>query len=63
MPDFRNALGSTVLKGLVYCYMGFPGSSVVKNPPANVGDSVDVGSIPELGRSPGRGNVELLQYS
>ena len=29
--------------------MGFPGSSVVKNPPANAGD---VGLIPGLGRSP-----------
>ena len=25
----------------------------VKNPPANAGDTGDVGSIPELGRSPG----------
>ena len=32
---------------------GFPGGSVVKNPPANAGDP---GSIPELGRSPGEGN-------
>ena len=32
---------------------GFPGGSVVKNPPANAGD---VGWIPGLGRSPGRGN-------
>ena len=31
----------------------FPSSSVVKNPPANAGDS---GSIPRLGRSPGEGN-------
>ena len=30
--------------------MGFPGDSVVKNPPANAGDT---GSIPGLGRSPG----------
>ena len=27
---------------------GFPGGSVVKNPPANAGD---MGSIPDLGRS------------
>ena len=39
---------------------GAPGGSVVKNPPANAGD---VGSIPGLGRSPGKGNVNLLQYS
>ena len=32
---------------------GFPGVSVVKNPPANTGD---VGSVPGLERSPGEGN-------
>ena len=35
---------------------GFPGGLVVKNPPANAGDGGDVGLIPGLGRSPGRGN-------
>ena len=40
--------------------MGFPGSSVVKNLPANSGD---MGSIPGLGRSPGEGNGNPLQYS
>ena len=33
--------------------MGFPGGSVLKNPPANAGD---VGLIPGSGRSPGEGN-------
>ena len=33
---------------------------MVKNPPAKAGD---MGSIPELGRSPGEGNSNLLQYS
>ena len=33
--------------------LGFPGGSVVKNPPANSGDA---GSITGLGRSPGEGN-------
>ena len=33
---------------------------VVKNPPANAGD---VGSIPGLGRSPGEGIGNPLQYS
>ena len=37
----------------------FPGSSVVKNPPANAGA---VGSIPESGRPPGEGNGNSLQY-
>ena len=36
---------------------------VVKNPPANVGDARDAGSIPAPGRSPGGGNGNLLQYS
>ena len=36
---------------------------VVKNPPANAGDIRDVGSVPGLGRSPGRGHDNSLQYS
>ena len=36
---------------------------VVKNPPANAGDARDVGLIPGLGRSPGIGNGNPLQYS
>ena len=43
--------------------MGFPGDSVVKNLPANAGDSRDLGSIPGLGRSSGVGNGNSLQYS
>ena len=45
-----------------YLYNGssFPGSSVIKNLPANAGD---IGSIPGLGRAPGEGNGHLLQYS
>ena len=39
---------------------GFPDGSVVKNPPANAGDS---GSILGSGRCPGEGSDNLLQYS
>ena len=39
---------------------GFPGGSVVKNPPAN---ARDLGLIPGLGRSPGEGNGNPFQYS
>ena len=39
--------------------MGFPGGSVVMNLPANAGDMY---SIPGLGRSPGEGNGNPLQY-
>ena len=35
---------------------------MVKNPPANTGDTRDVGLIPELGRSPVVGNGNTLQY-
>ena len=36
---------------------------MVKNLPASVGDVKDVGSIPGLGRSPGGGNGNPVQYS
>ena len=36
---------------------------MVKNPTANAGDIRDVGSIPGLGRSPGGGHGNPLQYS
>ena len=45
--------------GLNTNVLGFPGGSVVKNPPATAGD---MGLIPELGRSAG-GNGSPLQYS
>ena len=40
--------------------MGFPGGSKGKASACNVGDP---GSIPGLGRSPGKGNGNPLQYS
>ena len=40
--------------------LGFCGGSMVKNPPANVGEA---GSILGSGRSPGEGNGNPLQYS
>ena len=36
---------------------------MVKNLPANAGASGDAGSIPKLGRSPGKENGNPLQYS
>ena len=36
---------------------------MVRNLPANAGDIRDTGLIPELGRSPGEGNDNPLQYS
>ena len=40
--------------------LSFPGVSAVNNLPANAGD---MGLIPRMGRSPGEGNVNPLQYS
>ena len=40
-------------------YWGFPGGADSKESPCNAGD---LGSVPELGRSPGEGNCYPLQY-
>ena len=57
-PDFR------IYKRIhSYCFKpsgGFPGGSVVKNPPANAGDT---GSSPGSGRSPGGRHGDPLQCS
>ena len=42
---------------------GLPGSSVVKNPPANAGDTEVAGSIPESKIFPRVENSNLLEYS
>ena len=42
---------------------GCPDGSVVKNPPANVGDRSGEVSVPGLGRPPGAGKGNPLQYS
>ena len=46
--------------GITAGHLSFPGGAVVKNLPANAGHS---GSVPGLGRSPGEGNGNPLQYS
>ena len=43
--------------------MGFPNDSVVKNLPANAGDTGDVSLILGWGRATGKGNDNTLQYS
>ena len=44
--------------------LGFPGGSVVENPPANPGDTGDTSSIPWPRRSPkgGNGNSSILAW-
>ena len=47
----------------MYMYVGFPNGAVVNHPPANAGDSRDMGSIHGWERSPGEVNGKSLQYS
>ena len=47
----------------IYHTGGLPSSLVVKNLPANAGDARDRGSISGLGRFPGGGHGNPLQYS
>ena len=42
---------------------GFEGGVSGKEPPANAGDVGDMGSIPGMGRFPGGGHSNPLQYS
>ena len=49
--------------GALLYNLGFPGGSVVKNPPANAGNAGKMGLISESGRSSRRGNGNPLQYS
>ena len=42
---------------------GFPGDTVVKNPPANAGDSRDARSISKARKFPGGGSGNSFQYS
>ena len=42
---------------------GFPSGSVIKNPPANIGDAKDSDLIHGSKKSPGGGNGNPLNYS
>jgi len=56
-----------ILHRIVWCQLHGHWSSqvalVVKKPPANAGDISNASLIPGLGRSPGEGHSNLLQYS
>ena len=45
---------------LISATTAFPGGSVLKNPPANAGDTEEAGLMPEWEKSPGRGNGNPL---
>ena len=45
-----------------HTYIGFPGDASGKEPTANARGLRDMGSVPQLGRSPGGGHGNPLQY-
>ena len=45
----------------IYIYIGFPGSSIVMNPTANVRGTRNMSSFPGSGRSPREGNGNPLE--
>ena len=59
-PSIRFTLLS---QHLLLTLWAFQVDLVVKNPPANAGDTRDLSWIPGSGRSPGRGHENPLQYS
>ena len=64
---FPLSILDTFFKRSISFYVWAPWASqvalVVKNPTANTGDVRDMGLIPALGRSPGGGHDNPLQYS
>ena len=61
MIDYREFVHTVAISVKISSlYWGFPGGSDGKESACNVGD---LGSIPKLGRSPGGGHGNLLQYS
>ena len=54
------SINDQVFAEYLLCTKGFPGGSEVKASASNAGDP---GLIPGLGRSPGEGNGNPLQYS
>ena len=55
-------LGNMEIQWVVLRSRDFPSGAVVRNSPANAGDTRDTGLIPGLGRSLGVGNGNPLQY-
>ena len=61
-PTCKMRIILSILLAVYFLYCNFLGSVVVKSPPANAGDPRDVGIL-ELGRTPGEGKGNPLQYS
>ena len=60
----KGPIGRDFYLYFIYEILGsFPSGSVGKESACNAGDTGDMGSIPGLGRSPGEGSGNPLQYS
>ena len=55
--------GSSIFFNVIVVPLGFSGGASGKEPPASAGDTRDLGLITGLGRPPGGGNGNPLQYS
>ena len=61
-PKHMECSESSANGGNCSCEQASQAVQGVKNLPANAGDARGVGSVPALGRSPGEGNGNPLQY-
>ena len=61
-PSEHQGLLLLPIESFLRCFRASQVALVVKNPPANVGDAGDGGSIPGWGRSPGVGNGNPFHY-
>ena len=61
VSTFFSCLVSTVC--MDHSFFGSPGAPIITNPPASIGAAGDAGLIPGLGRPPGGGHGNPLQYS
>ena len=57
----KNIIKTLFFRYIIYWIL--LGGSVVKNLPPNAGEAGDMGSVPELGKSPEEGNGNPLLYS
>ena len=62
VSGMNREMGVDLYTLVILCIRASQEALVVKNPPANAGDTRDEGSISGSGRSPGKGNGTTVQY-
>ena len=61
--EWTTLVGNMLIIGGNACVGAYQAALVVKNPPANEGNTREADSIPGSGRSPGKGHSNSLQYT